>query len=311
MRRVTCWAGVVGVVMALVAASGVGAAAAASASSPPPAAGVAPAPVNVEGTGYVFFTAAGGTVEVKSLASGGSYTSLGGHLVGAPAALVTAAGHEGLAEFEIFGRGTDNALWYTTCTAEGPTQTDCDGSWTSLGGVLSSAPGAAGDLGGPVSVYGRGSDGAVWVRDQSGTSFGAWSRIGGALRPGTAPAAATTGNGNTWLLVVGTNRQLYVHEVGQTGFTAAGGTTGASPALVTTASALVAFVRGTDNALWYHQFLSSASGWSSLGGDLRSGVGAFGDTSGTDQLVADGLGTDEQIWQHTDLDSGSWSAVTP
>ncbi|HEY0718306.1 MAG TPA: hypothetical protein VGD68_11880 [Streptosporangiaceae bacterium] len=300
--------------VSLTMASGTGpAGAAVTASAPAPAAGVAPAAVNVEGTSYVFYTTAGGTAEVKSLSSGGQYASLGGRLAGAPSAVVTAAGHEGLAAFTIFGRGTDNALWYTTCTAEGPTVTDCTGSWASLGGALSSAPGAVDNVTGTLSVYVRGSDGALWGRDQNGSGSGwnAWSRIGGALLSGTAPSAARAGT--TWVLVVGTDRQLYIHHVGGTGFTAAGGATGGSPALVDTASALVAFARGTDNALWYHQFLSSPSGWRSLGGDLRSGIGAFDYSSspGTDQLAEYGLGTDGQIWQHTDLDSGSWSAVTP
>jgi hypothetical protein len=44
-------------------------------------------------------------------------------------------------------------------------------------------------------------------------------------------------------------------------------------------------------------------------------VGAF-DYSPTPEPGFDtqgeyGLGTDGQIWQHTDLGSGSWSAVTP
>lgn len=298
--------------VSLTVAFGTGpAVAAVTASAPAPAVGIAPAAVNVEGTGYVFYTAAGGTVEVKSLASGVQYASLGGRLVGAPSAVVTAAGHEGLAAFTIFGRGTDNALWYTTCTAEGPTVTDCTGSWASLGGVLSSAPGAVQNATETLSVYVRGSDGALWGRDQDSSGWSAWSRIGGALLSGTAPSAASADT--TWVLVVGTNRQLYIHHVGVTGFTAAGGATGGSPALVDSTSALVAFARGTDNALWYHQFLSSPSGWHALGGDLRSGVGAFdySPSPGTDQLAEYGLGTDGQIWQHADLDSGSWSAVTP
>jgi hypothetical protein len=296
--------------VSLVAVSGVGPAMAASAGPPAPAAGVAPSAVNSEGFGYVFYTAVGGTVEAKSLASGGQYTSLGGRLVGAPAAVVTAAGHEGLVALSIFGRGTDSALWYTTCTGEDGTINQCSGSWASLGGALSSAPGVVDG-----QVYVRGTDGALWDRDQTSTGWSTWSRIGGALRSTTAPSAAVTFDGNSWVLVVGTNRQLYIHEVGKTGFTAVGGTTGSTPALVATFTALVAFARGTDNALWYHEFLSTTPGWHSLGGDLRSGVGAF-DYSPTPEPGFDtqgeyGLGTDGQIWQHTDLDSGSWSAVTP
>ncbi|HEX4257691.1 MAG TPA: hypothetical protein VH089_21535 [Streptosporangiaceae bacterium] len=310
MRRMTRWAGVVGAVMSLAAASGLGSASAVSAGPPAPAPGIAPSAVNSEGFGYVFYTTAGGTVEVKSVAGGGQYASLGGRLAGAPAAVVTAAGHEGLVAVTIFGRGTDHALWYTTCTGEDGTIDQCSGSWASLGGALSSAPGVVDG-----QVYVRGTDGAVWGRSQVGTGWRPWSRVGGALLPGTAPSATATVDGNSWVLVVGTNRQLYVHQVGKTGFTAVGGTTGSTPALVATFSALVAFARGTDNALWYHEFQSSTPGWHSLGGNLRSGVGAF-DYSPTPEPGFDtqgeyGLGTDGQIWQHTDLASGSWSAVTP
>jgi hypothetical protein len=98
-------------------------------------------------------------------------------------------------------------------------------------------------------VYVRGTDGALWDRDQTSTGWSTWSRIGGVLRSSTAPSAAVTFDGNSYVLVVGTNRQLYIHQVGKTGFTAAGGTTGSTPALVATFSALVAFARGTDNAL--------------------------------------------------------------
>ena len=304
--RRLAWVSTVVMAMSLGTASVAGFAAAAGADPPSPDPGIAPGAANASGTNYVFYTATGGAVQMKSLATGGLYASAGGHLVSAPSAIVTAVGHDGLAAFVVFGQGTDNALWYTTCTASSPTVSSCSGLWTSLGGVLSSKPGAVAVSGDTYSVYVRGSDGAAWGRDHSSAGWGAWYRTGGALLSGTGPSADY--DAGRYVLVVGTNRQLYIQHVGVTGFTAAGGVTDSSPALVDTTSGLVGFVRGTNNALRYHQFLQSTPGWHSVGGVLTTAIGgsAFGATP-----YAYALGTDSQVWQHTDLASGSWSNVTP
>jgi hypothetical protein len=280
---------------------------AAAASDPPaPDPGVAPGAANAGGTNYVFYTAANGTVQLKSLASGGQYASAGGHLVSAPSAIVTAVGHEGLASFVVFGEGTDHALYVTTCSASSSTLSSCSGTWTSLGGSLSSKPGAVEVSGDTYSAYVRGSDGAVWGRDHTSAGWGGWFRTGGALLSGTGPSAAY--HAGRYVLVTGTNRQLYIQHVGVTGFTAAGGGTNSSPALVDTTNALVGYVRGTDSALWYHQFLSTTPGWHSLGGSLTTGTG--GSSNGATPFGY-ALGGDSQVWQHTDLGSGHWSQVTP
>lgn len=305
------WVSALVMAMSLGTASVAQFAAAASASPPPPHAGITPGAANVSGTNYVFYTAANGTVQMKSLATGGQYASAGGHLAGAPSPIVTAVGHDGLAAFAVFGRGTNNALWYTTCFAESSTVSGCNGSWTSLGGVLTSQPGAIEVTGDTYSVYVRGSDGAVWGRNHTSAGWGGWYRIGGAVLSGTGPSAAY--HAGTYVVVVGADRHLYIQHVGVTGFTAAGGATGSSPALVDTGSALVGFARGTNNALWYHQFLQSAPGWHSLGGVLTTGIGAFAYNPAPDTytLAAYALGSDSQIWQHTGLASGNWSKVTP
>ena len=196
-------------------------AAAGSAGPPPPASGIAPGAADVSGVNYVFYTATDGTVELKSLAPGGQYASAGGHLVSAPSPIVTAVGHDGLGAFVVFGQGTDNRLWYTTCTAASPVVSRCSGSWTSLGGVLSSQPGAVAVDADTYSVYVRGADGAVWGRNHTSAGWAAWYRTGGALLVRTGPSAAY--NGGTYVLVVGTNHQLYIQHVGVTGFVAVGG----------------------------------------------------------------------------------------
>ena len=67
--------------------------------------------------------------------------------------------------FDLFRRGPDNTLfWY-------------DGTnWESLGGMLSSDPGAVSLGDGRMQVYALGMDGALWYRTHNG-SWGAWQRL--------------------------------------------------------------------------------------------------------------------------------------
>jgi hypothetical protein len=277
------------------------------AATPPPNAGIAPGAANAGGINYLFYTATDGTVQMKSLDTG-EYASAGGHLVSAPSAIVTGASHEGLASFALFGQGTDNALWYTTCYAEDEEDFSCSGSWASLGGTITSRPSAVALDTDTYWVYARGSNGAVWGRDHTEAGWGGWYQTGGALLPGTGPSAAMAPDGSIYVLAVGTNKQLYIQQVGVTGFTAAGGQTTSTPALVSTSDSLVGLVRGADNALWYHQFPSTTPGWHSLGGTLKTGTG--GSASG-DTPYAYGVGGNGQVWQHSGLAGGSWSQVTP
>ena len=149
--------------------------------------------------------------------------------------------------------------------------------------------------------------GTAWGRDHTEAGWGGWYQTGGALLSGTGPSAAAAPDG-IYVLVVGTNKQLYIQQVGVTGFTAAGGQTTSTPALVSTSDSLVGLVRGADNALWYHQFLPTTPGWHSLGGTLKTGTG--GSASG-DTPYAYGIGGNGQVWQHSGLAGGSWSQVTP
>jgi hypothetical protein len=259
----------------------------------------------VEGTSYLAYTATDGTVQIKCLGTG-TYAGAGGHLISAPSLTVTAAGHEGMASFIIFGQGTDHALWYTTCFADDEEDLNCSGSWASLGGTITSRPSAVALDESTYSVYARGSDGAVWGRDHTEAGWGGWRRIGAVLLPGTGPAAAAPDG--IYLLVVGTDRQLYIQHVGVTGFTAVGGQTTSAPALVSTSDSLVGLVRGDDDALWYCQFLTSTPGWRSLGGALKTGTAG---SVSFDTLHAYAVGDNDQIWQQSGLDSGSWSQVTP
>lgn len=200
----------------------------------------------------------------------------------------------------IFGRGTDNALWVNSCTPGGR----C-GSWASLGGVITSDPGAVfrGPSTADYSVYVRGTNGAVWGRDHSSSGWGAWHSLGGNLLPGTGPTAAFLGH--TYVLVVGIDGILYLREVGVTGFVAVGGLTNVTPALTALPTALVGFAQGLDFVGYYHRFLATSPGWHPMTGAFTSGLSAA--TQNATTTLTFGLGTDNQVYENV----GTWTSYPP
>jgi hypothetical protein len=261
----------------------------ASAAPPPPAPGIAPAVVRA-GETDVFYTAADKTV--WTLVPGGTATQVSnGSVLGAVSGLYNGS-------LILFGEGTDHQLWFATRVH------NAWSNWASLGGNLTSQPGAVFRGSTDVySVFARGADGTVWARDHSSSGWGAWHSIGGQLLAGTGPSAAYLSG--TFVLVVGTNKQLYIAHAGVTGFTAAGGQTTVSPALTTIPAALVGFARGTDNVAYYHRFLDTSPGWHKIGGAFTSGLGAANVGGSSTNTV--GLGTDSQVY----LSTGNWSAYPP
>jgi len=256
----------------------------------PPAASVAPGAVRVGTTNEIYYTGTDNAVWVK-VVGGGAAASLGGRLLSAPSP-INAGG-----TVIIFGQGADNALWEKV---DG-------GPWRSLGGFLTSKPGAAAVSASSYAVYVRGGNGAVWARIHSASGWGAWFSAGGRVLSRTGPTAAARGTA-TWVMVVGTNRQLYIQHAGVTGFAPAGGITNSSPALVNVNPYLVGFARGTNNAMYFHNFIAPNTGWHSLGGVCTSGIGAL---SSATQTWSYCLGTDNQIWQNTNRTPNVFHRVTP
>lgn len=272
--------------------------AASAGSDAPPAAGVAPGAYTSGFTRYVVYTGTDSGVWQKQVGSASPATSLGGRLISSPSPIDAATTRI------VFGEGTDHALWEKVG----------NGNWTSLGGYLTSKPGAATISGTSYAVYVRGRDGAVWGRVHTSSGWFPWHSDGGAVLAGTGPSAAVNGyNPDYYILVAGTNHELFIHREGaMIGFVPAGGVTNSSPALVNDPGTgeLVGFAQGTNKAGYFHRFVSSAPGWTSMGGALTSGMGG----STTDSpWYAYGLGTDNQAWEHAGLfgATGSWTRVTP
>jgi len=240
------------------------------------------------------------TVQVKDVANGATF-NVGGNVTNAIG--LAPSGNDVL----IFGQGVDGALWDKACTLAG----SCTG-WASLGGKISSRPGAV--FQGPnvadYSVYARGNNGAVWYRTHTTAGWAGWKSLGGNLLIGTGPAAADL-NG-TYVLVVGTNKELYLEGPGVTGFNPVGGQTISDPGLAATAApsggqaALVGVARGTNNVGFYHRFLSNSPGWHTLGGNWSTGL-VVANLAGTTTTTTVGLGANSEVWAGTQ----SWATYPP
>jgi hypothetical protein len=122
------------------------------------------------------------------------WRSLGGRAVGAPSVTCTSP----TSPLIVYVRGTDNALW----------RRPVGGSWSSLGGRLTSAPGALPAVRGQCpsreDIFALGTDLAVWERTSSG-----WRRVGG--RSTVAPTAVQLASGETDLFVRGTDNALWMN----------------------------------------------------------------------------------------------------
>jgi photosystem II stability/assembly factor-like uncharacterized protein len=225
-------------------------------------------------------------------------TDIHGHALGGPAVVSTGDG-----DFDVFVRGTDNAVWEID---------DRGGQWSnwwSLGGRIAGQPGAALDGSSWVAVVAVDPGGHIWERGADSTS--GWWEIGGTLYQGTSPAAAAPYSGHLAIFGIGTDKQLWYHLDGS--FRDLGGSTDPAPpgASSTGPGHLEGFVRGTNRAL-YHRWTTTSgwSAWSGLGGTLTSGPAvAYRQGSGREDVYA--LGTDGQVWHLAQVSGrwGRWSLV--
>jgi len=152
-------------------------------------------------TVYLAYTATNRAVYVRNAAQPGrAAIALGGHRIGGPAAVVVPGGvlSPGAA-LAVFGRGTNNALWWRHQTASGWS------NWQPLGGILTSAPGAAADMTdqfGRLNVFARGTNGMIWYRVFRAGTWGLGPRWAAQSWPGPGPVRVTACS----LTLTGTSR---------------------------------------------------------------------------------------------------------
>jgi hypothetical protein len=170
-----------------------------------------------------------------------------------------------------------------------------EGTWRSWGGVITAAPDVAGvGFDGPAFFFARGTDGALWIRNNEID----WTSLGGQLdgAPAAASASANPGFGgppDTGGLAVfarGLDNALWARTYSTstsewTPWQSLGGVLTSAPAAAATGNPndgspgssfrLRVFARGADGALWQKAFSGGAWGaWTSLGGLLVGGPGA-------------------------------------
>jgi hypothetical protein len=175
--------------------------------------------------------------------------------------------------------------------------------WESLGGVLTSGPGASSWSAGRLDVFVRGTDSALWHKWYE-NGWSGWESLGGVLT--SSPAAVSWGSGRIDVFVRGTDSALWHkwYDNGWSGWESLGGVLTSEPAVCSwTPGRLDVFVRGTDSALWHKWYENGWSGWESLGGVLTSGPGAVSWNAGRIDVFV--TGTDSAMW-HKWYENG-WS----
>jgi hypothetical protein len=112
----------------------------------------------------------------------------------------------------VFGRGTDDAIWYRA------RQDGAWRPWQSIGGIAAEAPAAVAYPDGGVGVFVRGRDGALWQNESlDGVSWRGWTSLGGQAS-GTAVAArdrfGPPGASDVYLVTRGADRRAWIRRFG-------------------------------------------------------------------------------------------------
>jgi peroxiredoxin len=209
---------------------------------------------------------------------------------------------------DLFTKGAGNYLYWKHSPNGGTTW----GPSQSLGGALTSSPAATSRNPGGITVFARGSDGAVWYRDYVGGSWGNWVSIGGQTPVGTGPAVCSWGAGRLDVFVEGTNGGLYHKWYTGTAWSNweyLGGALTSSPAATSrNPGGITVFVRGNDGGVWYRDCVGGSWGkWVSIGGQSPAGTGPAVCSWGGGRLDVFARGTDGAMWHRTWTDSAGWS----
>ena len=198
--------------------------------------------------------------------------------------------------WEVFVRGTDNAIWHRQWTGINWTQ------WQSLGGVATSGPDAATWAAGRLDFVVRGTDSAIWHRSSTNDVWSSWDSAGGTAT--SDPSLVDWGTNRVDLFVRGTDNALW-HRSGDGNGTwgaweSLGGTLTAGPDAVSCASGhLDVYVLGQSGTLWRKSFNGSWGAWTQVPGvPWTSNVGAVCEP-GTTNVNVFARGQDGSLWALT------------
>ena len=179
----------------------------------------------------------------------GAWESLSGQFTASPAAVSWADGR-----IDVFGRGSDNALWHRSYN------NSAWSSWTSLSGQLAATtgPSVSSQAAGKLDVFVIGSDNALWQRSYENGTWSDWKSLSGQLT--ASPGAVSWGDGRIDVFGRGSDNALWQRSY-QNGawssWTSLSGqlaaTTGAAVSSQREAQ-LDVFVIGSDSALWHRSY---------------------------------------------------------
>jgi glucose/arabinose dehydrogenase len=184
-------------------------------------------------------------------------------------------------------------------------------SWSpyaGAGGATTADPDASSRGGTDVlDLWVRGTDGALWQRTRTGTSWGPWVTLGGGLA--SAPTAVSWAPDRVDVFARGLDGALWWRSfTGRwNGWVWLGGSLTSEPEVASwSPGRLDVVARGADGAIW-HRALTGAgwSAWGSLGGGFTTGP-AIGST-GANRLDVFGRGWDGQVWTRR-WNGAVWSA---
>ena len=218
---------------------------------------------------------------------------------------------------EVFGVGTDNAMYHNWQTAahSGPWS-----GWASLGGGVTSDPAVFVNSDGRMEMFARGMDDALWHNWQTAPHAGPWSgwaSLGGIIT--SDPVVVDNSDGRLEVFARGADDALWhiwqtaPHAGPWSGWASLGGTITSDPVVIDNSDGrLEVFARGSDNALWHLWQTASHSGpwssWASLGGAITSDPVVADNSDGRLEVFA--RGTDNSLWHiwQTQPHAGPWSA---
>lgn len=195
----------------------------------------------------------------------------------------------------------------------GPYDAQLGANQQSLGGALTSGPGAASRGPGLLDAFVRGPDNALYHKSfESGRGWTEWRSLGGLLT--SDPSAVSLGNGRVDVYVRGPDHALYQKWLNPANgqwseWQSLGGALTSGPGVSSRGpSRLDAFVRGPDHAMYQKSYEPGAgwTEWRSLGGLLTSDPSAV--SWGSDRIDAFVSGPDYALYQKTfDARTGQWS----
>jgi hypothetical protein len=176
--------------------------------------------------------------------------------------------------------------------------------WESLGGVVTSGPGASSWSWGRLDVFARGGNNALYHKWYNG-SWSAWESLGGSIL--SAPAAVSWGTNRIDVFALGTNTALFHkwfdgewHD-----WESLGGQLTSAPAVASWGNRrLDVFARGAGDVLMYKYFDGQKwQDWRSLGMTIASAPAAVSWGSGRIDVFARGANNE---LRHTYYANGQW-----